>query len=264
MLGAIAGDIIGSPYEWRNIKTKNFELFDPSSLKLGFTDDSVLTIALMDAIMSNKPYGPIMQRYFRKYPDAGYGSYFYSWCANKEVDPYGSWGNGSAMRTSPVAYAFNTIDDVVKRAAHYASITHNHPEGIMGAQAVASAIFLARTGSSKDDIANFIVEQFDYDLDRSLDEIRLDYEFDVSCQGSVPEAIIAFLESEDYEDAIRNAISIGGDSDTIACMAGGIAEAHYGGVPRDIASAAMGYLTKDLLDVVLSFYKKYYLSCHQK
>jgi len=262
MLGAIAGDIIGSPYEWNNIKTKDFELFDPSSLKLGFTDDSVLTVALMDAIINNKPYGPTMQHYFRKYPDAGYGSNFYSWCANKEVDPYGSWGNGSAMRTSPVAYAFDTIDDVVKRAAHYASVTHNDPEGVKGAQAIASAIFLARTGFSKDDIANFIVEQFDYDLDRSLEEIRPDYEFDVSCQGSVPEAIISFLESEDYEDAIRNAISIGGDSDTIACMAGGIAEAYYGGVPKEIASAAMGYLTKELLDVVLSFYKSYNLSYH--
>ena len=262
MLGAITGDIIGSAYEWDNVKSKDFKLFDPSSLRLGFTDDTVMTVALMDAIMNSKPYGITMQKYFRKYPDAGYGANFHSWCAHDEVDPYDSWGNGSAMRTSPVAYAFDTIDDVMKRAAHYAAVTHNHPEGIKGAQAIASAIFLARTGTSKDDIANFVVEQFDYDLDRSLEEIRPDYEFDVSCQGSVPEAIIAFLESEDYEDAIRNAISIGGDSDTIACMAGGIAEAHYGGVPRNIASAAMGYLTKDLLDVDLSFYKSYNLSYH--
>jgi ADP-ribosylglycohydrolase len=260
MLGAIAGDIIGSAYELNNVKTKDFELFDPSSLRLGFTDDTVMTVALMDAIMNNKPYGITMQKYFRKYPDAGYGFNFHSWCIHEEVDPYDSWGNGSAMRTSPVAYAFHTIDDVVKRAAHYASITHNHPEGIKGAQAIASAIFLARTGSSKDDIAEFIVEQFDYDLDRSIDEIRPDYEFDVSCEGTVPEAIIAFLESTDYEDAIRNAVSIGGDSDTIACMTGGIAEAYYDGVPRPIASTALGYLTTDLMNVVTGFYHRYSLN----
>jgi len=260
MLGAITGDIIGSAYEWDNVKSKDFELFDASSLRLGFTDDTVMTVALMDAIMNNKPYGITMQKYFRKYPDVGYGANFHSWCAHEEVDPYDSWGNGSAMRTSPVAYAFHTIDDVIKRAAHYASITHNHPEGIKGAQAIASAIFLARTGTSKDDIANFVVEQFDYDLDRSIDEIRPDYEFDVSCEGTVPEAIIAFLESTDYEDAIRNAVSIGGDSDTIACMTGGISEAYYDGVPRAISSTAIGYLPIELMDVLTNFYQRYNLN----
>ena len=260
MLGAIAGDIIGSVYEFDNIKTKEFELFDYSSHRLNFTDDTVLTVALMDAIMNDLDFIKTMHRYFSKYPSAGYGGNFYHWCENQETEPYESWGNGSAMRTSAVGYAYNTMEEVLDKAEDFAAVTHNHPEGIKGAQAVSAAIFMARNDASKDEIQEFIVEQFDYDVETPLDEIRPDYVFDVSCQGSVPEAIICFLESTSFEDAIRNAVSLGGDSDTIACITGSIAEAHYGGVPYNISNVALGFLPADLLDVVVGFYKNYGLS----
>jgi len=228
MLGAIAGDIIGSIYEMRNIKTTRFPLFHPLCR---FTDDTVLTVALADSLLHDTRFVGLLKVYYRVYPNAGYGGTFHQWAQSERLDPYNSWGNGSAMRVSPVGFAFDTLDDVLEQAKRSAEVTHDHPEGIKGAQAIASAIFLARTGSNKDQIKSYVESTFDYHLDTPLDEIRPRYEFQVSCQKSVPQAIRAFLESHDFEDAVRKAISIGGDSDTIACMAGGIAHAFYGGVP---------------------------------
>ncbi len=254
MLGAIAGDIIGSVYEWNNIKSKEFDLFSPEAF---FTDDSVLTVALAEAILNDADYGQTMKKYYERYPDAGYGGSFHEWAKGQDTKPYNSWGNGSAMRTSPVGYAFENLEEVLSKAKHFASFTHNHPEGIKGAQATAAAIFLARKEASKEMIKLYITQQFKYDLTRTIDEIRPNYEFDVSCQGSVPQAITAFIESENYEDAIRNAISIGGDSDTLACITGGIAEAFYGKLPKDIAETAMNILDENLRETVVRFYRKY-------
>lgn len=254
MIGAIAGDIIGSVYEWNNHKSKQFKLF---SNHCRFTDDSVLTVALMDAILHDRNYAEVMKAYYARYPNAGYGTSFQHWAVNPDSQPYNSWGNGSAMRTSAVGYAFDTLDKVLEKAEHYAAFTHNHPEGIKGAQATAASIFLARSGSSKSDLKTYIENQFGYDLSTTIDEIRPHYEFDVSCMGTLPQAITSFLESADYEDAIRNAISIGGDSDTLACITGGIAEAFYGGVPKDITRKAIDILDDDLCDIVTEFYREY-------
>lgn len=254
MLGAIIGDIVGSIYEFNNIKQKEFKLFDP---KAHFTDDTVLTIALMDAILRGADYGRVLHWYYLQYPNASYGSYFRQWAAKQSEQPYGSWGNGSAMRTSPVAYACKTLDEVLTMSKRFASYTHNHPEGIKGAQATSAAIFLALQGESKKVIKNYITKKFNYDLDRKLDNIRPTYRFEESCQGTVPEAIIAFIESTDYEDAIRNAISLGGDSDTLACITGGIAEAFYGGVPRNIVNNSLKYLDNNQTKSIFSFYYKY-------
>ena len=251
MLGAIAGDIIGSVYEWNNIKTKEFNLFTPWSR---YTDDTVLTVALADAILTRKRYGEVMKAYYHQYPGAGYGGTFVKWASSDDTTPYNSWGNGSAMRTSPVGYAYATLEEVLAKAEHFAGFTHNHPEGVKGAKAVSSAIFLARSGSSKKEIKSFITDTIGYDLSRSLSDIRPGYRFDVSCQGSVPEALTAFLESVSYEDAVRNAVSIGGDSDTIACIAGGIAEAYYGEVPSGIRRQALDILDERLKHIVASFY----------
>lgn len=254
MLGAIAGDIIGSVYEHRNIKTKGFPLFSPYSR---YTDDTVLTLALADAIMNDRDFGQVMREYYRDDPLAGYGGSFIKWASNPDAPAYNSWGNGSAMRTSPVGWVYESLEEVMQKAEHYAAVTHNHPEGIKGAQATAGCIFLARSGHTKDSIKAFVANDIGYDLNQTIDEIRPKYQFDVSCQGSVPQAIMAFLESTDYEDAIRNAISIGGDSDTIACIAGGMAEAFYGGVPKEIADVAIMYLPHDMKEIVAQFYQKY-------
>src|SRR4051812_33646492 len=231
MLGAIAGDIIGSVYEALPIKTTHFRLFHPLCR---FTDDTVLTVALADSLLHGIPYLDLLKRYYRAYPRAGYGGFFHEWAQSVDSQPYNSWGNGSAMRVSPVGFAFETLEDVLEQAKKSAEVTHDHPEGIKGAQAVASAIFLARTGQTKEQIKKYVETAFGYHLDTPLDEIRRTYEFEVSCQKSVPQAIRAFLESDDFEDAVRKAISLGGDSDTLACMAGGIAQAYYGGVPEAI------------------------------
>ena len=207
ILGSIIGDVIGSAYEWHNVKTTDFPLF---SKKTTFTDDSVLTVATMDSLLNQMDYTTVYQRYGRKFPRAGYGGYFYEWIFEKKPEPYDSWGNGSAMRVSPVGWAYPTLEEVLFHAKRSAEVTHNHPEGIKGAQATASAVFLARTGKTKVEIKQCIEEMFQYDLNRKLDEIRPTYNFDVSCQGSVPEAIITFLESTDFESAIRLAISLGG------------------------------------------------------
>ena len=250
MLGAIAGDIIGSVYETSPIKTKAFPLFQPGSR---FTDDTVLTVAIADAILSGRPYADAIREFGRRYPNAGYGGTFRRWLHIDDAGPYGSWGNGSAMRVNPVGFAFGSEDGVLEQARLSAAITHNHPEGIRGAQATALAVFLARTGHAKPVIRDRLVRGFGYDLERSVDDIRPDYGFDVSCQGSVPEAIIAFLDSDSVEDAIRNAVSLGGDSDTMACIAGGIAEAFHGGVPDHIREPVEALLPEDLGRVTRSF-----------
>ncbi|HRS87632.1 MAG TPA: ADP-ribosylglycohydrolase family protein [Syntrophales bacterium] len=254
MIGAIAGDIIGSVYEGRGIKTKDFPLFHP---RCRFTDDTVLTVAVADAILGGTPYMESVRRIARRYPRAGYGGSFRQWLHAADPRPYNSWGNGSAMRVSPVGFAFATEDDVLAQAKATAEITHNHPEGIKGAQATALAVFLARTGTDKEGIRSRIAAMFGYDLDRTLAEIRPSYSFDVSCQGTVPEAIVAFLESQSYEDAVRNAISLGGDSDTLACITGAIAEAFYGGIPDWIRNKVKELLTPDLWSVTERFCRTY-------
>jgi ADP-ribosylglycohydrolase len=215
MLGAIAGDIIGSVYEADPIKTTQFPLFDPDCC---FTDDTVLTVATADSILTGAGYGEKYREYFHCYPDAGYGSLFALWAMSGSTEPYNSFGNGSAMRVSPIGFSFDTLEKVLEEAKRSAEVTHNHPEGVKGAQATAAAVFLGRTGKSKEEIRTYAEQTFQYRLDRPIDLIRGDYEWDATCQGTVPEAIRAFLDSTDWEDAVRKAISLGGDSDTLAAM----------------------------------------------
>lgn len=250
MLGAIAGDIIGSRFEWNRIKSKDFPLFTGEST---FTDDTILTIAIAEALMTDKDYASALRRFGNAYSGRGYGGFFSKWLGDPSAGPYGSYGNGAAMRVSPVAYAHDDLGQIHGEAERCAAVTHNHPEGIKGAQAAASAIFLARKGKSKDEMRRYIHDQFGYNLDRSLDIIRENYTFDETCQGTVPEAIISFLESDSFEGAIRNAISLGGDSDTLACITGGIAEAYYGGVPDEITEKCMARLPQELREVVMRF-----------
>ena len=254
MIGAIAGDIIGSVYEHDNITRTDFPLFNP---RCRFTDDTVLTVAVADCLLHGKSYAETYREYFHRYPFSGYGGSFIRWADLPRRGPYYSFGNGSAMRVGPVGWAFNNLEEVLAEAKRSAEVTHNHPEGIKGAQSVAAAIFLARTGAPREDIGAFITKTFDYQLDEPIDEIRKHYRFDVTCQGSVPQAIRAFLESDGYEDAVRKAISIGGDSDTIACITGGIAEAFYKGVPQEIVSFAMEKLDNELRQVVIEFQDRF-------
>jgi len=254
ILGAVAGDIIGSVFEWHNVKTLDFDLFCD---KTKFTDDSVLTIATMDALMHHKDYTQVYQSFGKRYPNRGYGNRFHYWIHAANPEPYYSWGNGSAMRVSPVGWSANTLDEAMAEAKKSAEVTHNHPEGIKGAQATAAAVFMARAGKSKDEIKGFITETFQYNLNRKIDDIRPDYEFDESCQGTVPQAITAFLESADFENAIRLAISIGGDSDTLACITGGIAEAYYKTIPGYIVEKVLNILPEELVRVVVEFSGKY-------
>lgn len=245
MLGAIAGDIIGSIYEACPTKTRTFELFSRGST---FTDDSVLTVGTADAVMHGRSYVSVYHEYYARYPGAGYGASFADWAHNRRTSPYGSYGNGSAMRVSPVAWARDDLESVLAEARASAAVTHDHPDGIRGALATAAAVFLARKGHSKAGIAGYLTTTFGYTLTRTLDDIRPGYAFDVSCQGSVPESIICFLEADDYESAVRNAVSLGGDADTMACIAGGIAEAYFGGVPAGILRETRRRLDSRLLE----------------
>ena len=259
MIGAILGDMIGSPYEFdRSPKTKEFPLFSKHS---EYTDDSVMTIAVADALLTTlgKTDEEIktalvdsMQKWGKKYPDAGYGGMFYRWLHSKHPEPYGSYGNGSAMRVSAVGWLFGTLEETRHVARLTAEVTHNHPEGIKGAEATASAIFMARTGSSKDEIKAYIIQEFGYDLSKTCDEIRPKYHHVESCQQTVPEAITAFLEGNDFEDVIRTAVSLGGDCDTLTCIAGGIAEA-FSDVPEEILLECKKRLSDDMLDVIARF-----------
>jgi ADP-ribosylglycohydrolase len=255
MLGAIAGDIIGSVYEGRPIKTPDFHpLFHPRARP---TDDTVLTVALADSLLSGADYGEKLHEYFRAYPSAGYGGTFYQWAASGSSEPYHSWGNGSAMRVSPAGFAAKSLEEALHLARQSAAVTHNHPEGIKGAQATAAAIFLFRQGRTKEHVRDYVEATFHYDLQRTVDEIRPHYAFDVSCQGTVPEAILCALESEAFEGAVRLAVSLGGDADTLACIAGGIAQALYGGVPEDIRAETWARLDKHLRRVVEEFTSRY-------
>ena len=254
MLGAIAGDIIGSPYEWATTKSYDFKLFTPQSCP---TDDTVLTVAVADCILNSKDYATTIKEYGRRYPFIGYGGMFLKWLQSDNLAPYNSFGNGSGMRVSPVGFAFSSIDMVLQEAEKSAAVTHNHPEGIKGAQAIAASIFLARSGNSKEQIREYVEESFGYDLHQTLDEIRPGYRFDETCQGSVPQSIIAFLESNDYEDAVRKAVSLGGDSDTLACMTGGIAQAYYNEIPSYIINQTRKLLDEELKAVIDEFYERY-------
>lgn len=249
LLGSIIGDISGSIYEFHNIRTTDFELKNPES---HFTDDTVLTIAIADALLHNKDFTSYVRNWGQKYVGAGYGGAFKKWFMY-HPQPYNSWGNGSAMRVSAVGYYAQSLQEAMQLAESTASITHNHPEGIKGAQAVASAVYLARTGESKEYIRDFIERTMGYDLHRTCDGIRPTYRFDVSCQGSVPEAIIAFLESTDYVNAIKLAISLGGDSDTLAAITGGIAHAYYKHIPEDVIAWAMACLPEEMKKIIVAF-----------
>ena len=257
MIGAVLGDIIGSPYEFdRGDKKKDFPLFSEES---SFTDDTVMTVAVADALLSVTPDATDeeikqsiiakMNDYGKRYPFAGYGAQFSQWLSAKEKQPYNSFGNGSAMRVSSVAWLYNDIDTVRKKAALSAEVTHNHPEGIKGAEATASAVFLARTGHSKKYIKTYIENEFGYDLNRTCAEIRAGYHHVESCMETVPEAITAFLEGNSFEDVIRTAVSLGGDCDTQTAIAGSIAEGFYG-VPEELKAECYNRLPKDLADVL--------------
>jgi len=247
MLGAIAGDVLGSIHEFHPIRTKNFILLNPECV---FTDDTVMTVAVADSLMNKIPYVESLQNWGRKYPRAGYGGWFKEWIHQDDPKPYNSFGNGSAMRCSSVGWLLDDEESVLEEAKESAEITHNHPEGIKGAQAVALGVMLGRQGSTKLEIQEKLEALFNYDLSQTLDQIRLNYSFDVTCQGSVPQAIISFLESEDFEDAIKNAISLGGDADTQACIAGALAEAFYMNVPQQIREFVLTRITPDILEVL--------------
>ncbi len=254
MLGAIAGDIIGSPFEWNTTKDYNFTLFSRGCV---YTDDTVLTIALADSILSKTNYTKKLKEYYRLYPDAGYGGRFSQWAASERSTPYNSFGNGSAMRVSPVGWAYRSLEEVLLKAKQSAEVTHNHSEGIKGAQATASAIFLARTGNSKKQIKQYIEKKFGYNLSRDYETIKKTYKFDVTCQGSVPESIIAFLVSNSFEDAIRKAVSLGGDSDTQGAITGSIAEAFYKRIPSNIEKKVFKFLDARLSKITKKFMRKY-------
>ena len=265
MLGAIFGDIVGSVYEFNNTDRYDFKLLSGWSAP---TDDSYMTLAVAEALMETygqddetvrKAVVNRMQYVGKLYPHAGYGGMFRRWLLEKDPKPYNSFGNGSAMRVSAAGWLYRTLGETLRAARLTAEVTHDHPEGIKGAQAVAAAIFLARAGAEKERIAGFVSKTFGYDLDRTLDEIRPGYGFYEICQRSVPEAVIAFLEGDSYEDVIRKAVSLGGDSDTIACMAGSIAEAYFG-MPEELKEEALSRLDPPMRDIVhefRSFYRKH-------
>jgi ADP-ribosylglycohydrolase len=260
MYGAILGDMIGSPYEFdRGSKTKDFPFFDKGAT---YTDDSVMTIAVAEALMTAADQGVMndepavkellidsMRKWGHKYPYAGYGGRFRGWLAARNPQPYNSWGNGSAMRVSPAGWMFSDIEMTRKVAAWTAEVTHNHPEGVKGAESVAAAIFMARNGSSKDEIKDYVIREFGYDFSRTCDEIRPGYRHVESCQETVPEAFTAFFEGNDFEDVIRTAVSLGGDCDTLTCIAGSIAEAFYG-VPDVLKQECENRLPDDLREVL--------------
>ena len=253
ILGAIAGDIIGSIYEFNSTKNVDFLLLSESSV---YTDDTVMTVANADWLLSGDALKGVMLDYGNRYA-AGYGGWFFSWLWSENPQPYNSWGNGSAMRVSPVGWAFETLEETLEAAKKSAEVTHDHPEGIKGAQATAACIYWARKGKTKQQIKEYVEALFGYDLSRTCDEIRPTYEFEPSCQKTVPESIIAFLESTDFESAIRLAVSLGGDADTMGSITGGIAEAFYGGVPEHIRKEVLKRLPDEFIEVMEKFYQKY-------
>jgi ADP-ribosylglycohydrolase len=250
MLGAIIGDVIGSVFEGSGLKIKQFPLL---TAKNTYTDDTVLTVAVASAILDQGDYSECIRKFARRHPGRGYGGYFQRWLHDDSLGPYKSWGNGSAMRVSPVGWAFDSVEEVLVEAKRSANVTHNHPDSVRGAQAVALSVYLARRGAGKITIRKEITSRFGYDLKRTVDEIRPVYSFDVSCQGSVPESIICFLDSNDFESSVRLAISLGGDADTMACIAGGISEAYYGTVAKSTELRVRELLPPDLLEVADRF-----------
>ncbi len=263
MLGAILGDMIGAPYEFdRSPKVKEFPLFSRGTQ---FTDDSVITIAVTDALINVKDGADdkeikralvdSMQKWGHRYPNAGYGCMFYEWLRTRNPKPYGSFGNGSAMRVSAAGWIYDTLEETRRIARLTAEVTHNHPEGVKGAEAIASAIFMARMGRSKDEIKAFIVREFGYDLTRTCDEIRPGYHHIETCQQTVPEALTAFFEGEDFEDVVRTAVSLGGDCDTLTCIACSVAEAFYG-IPGFMREECLKRLPEDMAGVIEEFEKK--------
>ena len=265
MIGAILGDIVGSIYEFDNIKTKEFELFDKECF---FTDDSVMTIAIAEALMQTEEINEenledfkenlitVMHEIGVKYPDCGYGGHFLVWILRNKREPYNSFGNGSAMRVSAVGWYAKTFEEAELIAKATAEVSHNHPEGIKGAVATSGAVFLARCGATMDELRDYISKY--YTIDFTIDEIRLIYDYDITCQGTVPQAMQVFFESTNFEDAIRNAISIGGDSDTLAAITGAVAEAYYS-IPDDLKETALSYLDERLLNITERFEDKYLL-----
>lgn len=254
LLGAVAGDVIGSVYEHYRTKRMDFPFFPEGSR---FTDDTVMTVANAYWLLYGEDLARVMQRYGNRYPHAGYGGMFRKWLTEESPQPYRSFGNGSAMRVSPVGWAFDTLEETLEAASRSASVTHNHPEGIKGAQAVAACIFLARHNEAKQEIKAFVEQAFGYDLARTCDEIRPSYRFDSRCQGSVPESILAFLESTDYESAVRLAVSLGGDADTMGAIAGSIAEAYYGGVPEPIRQETLKRIPDEFTEVLKLFSERF-------
>lgn len=254
VFGAIAGDVIGSVYEWHGTKSPDFELFTDATC---FTDDTVLTVAVAKALLDGLDYTETLRDFARRYPDRGYGGLFGQWVLLPDRGPYDSWGNGSAMRVSAVGFAAGSAEEVLAEARRTAEPTHNHVEGVKGAQATALAIWRARTGAAREEIRTETAMLFGYDLDRTVDEIRPGYSFDESCQGTVPEAILCFLESEDWEHAVRLAVSMGGDADMMACITGGIAHAFYGAVPRDVARKVEERLPEEFLEIVGRFERRF-------
>lgn len=269
MYGAILGDIIGSPYEFdRGNKTKDFPLFTKAST---YTDDSVMTVAVLEALLSASEKGLLddelstkelliqsMKKWGRKYPWAGYGQRFFRWLASESEEPYNSYGNGAAMRVSSVGWLFTNLETTRKVAKWTAEVTHNHSEGIKGAESVAAAIYMARKAKSKGEIKNYIINEFGYNLSRTCDEIRPGYYHVETCQKTVPEAVTAFLEGESFEDVIRTAVSLGGDCDTLTCIAGSIAEAYYG-VPEELKKMVRTLLPEDMI-AILDLYEGYIYS----
>ena len=257
MLGAVIGDIAGSRFEFDNYRHTDFDIFSPDS---DFTDDTICTVAIADWVLQgcNDNLASILQSWCRTYPcpKGAYGGCFSQWIEWKDPEPYNSWGNGSAMRVSAVGWAFATLEETLHFAEQSAAVTHNHPEGIKGAQAVAAAIFWARTGMGKAQIKENITRQFGYDLSQSCDQIRPHYHFNESCQETVPQAVTAFLESDDFEHAIRLAVSLGGDSDTLAAITGSIAEAYYG-IPASMREHALAILPRCIAETLLTFESKY-------
>ena len=257
IIGTISGDIIGSTREFHSIKTKDFHLFTPRSI---FTDDTIMTLAIAKWLcedMNSKEVLIKNLKYFgNEYPHGGYGRMFKKWISQESPESYGSWANGSAMRVSPCAWVAESLEEAQRLAELSAIVTHDHPEGIKGALATSDAIYLARVGAKKDEIRDHVEVRYGYDLSRTVDEIRPEYSFDVSCAGSVPESIICFLDAKDFEDTIRNAVSLGGDADTQAAIAGSIAGAYYD-VPKDMAYKAIHRLDYQLLNVFIEFEEKF-------
>ncbi len=259
ILGAIAGDVIGSVYEFNSTKDYKFNLYDD---KMRPTDDTIMTLAVAEWILTDnelrhESLTSLMRIWGRKYPYAGYGGHFFLWLASNDAGPYNSWGNGSAMRVSPVGFAFGTLDETLNAAKISAEVTHNHPEGIKGAQATAAAIYLARTGSTKEDIRKYISGTFGYALDMECADLRPHYSYEISCQESVPQSVRAFIDSTDYESALRETISLGGDADTMGAITGGIACAFYNGVTDGIYDFTMSKLQDDMKDIINEFDTKY-------